>query len=139
MPSMRTYLSIPEDRTVKVAGEQATHFKVTVDYSKGGMNYFTYKTSPRGYYLYVTPVIREAVERHPSDGPGGPVTFDRTALTGEGAGFKVLLKETTRLNRKTLSLCETVVNAHLHSLLPLLLDANREGILQLTAKMKEAL
>lgn len=30
--------------------------KVTVSYDKGGMNYFTYKTDKRGYYLSVSPV-----------------------------------------------------------------------------------
>jgi hypothetical protein len=123
---MKTYLQIPEDRTVKVAGDRATHFKVSVDYDKGGVNYFTYKTSPRGYYLYVTPVVRE-------DG------FERSVLLGESAGFKVLLKEVSRMNRKSLQLAETLVEGYLPQLLPLLLDANREGILALTAKMKEAL
>jgi hypothetical protein len=123
---MKTYLQIPEDRTVKVAGDRATHFKVSVDYDKGGVNYFTYKTSPRGYYLYVTPVVRE-------DG------FERSVLLGESAGFKVLLKETTRLHRPTLLKVVNTVLAQTDALLPLLLDANREGILALTAKMKEAL
>ena len=126
MPTMRTYLNIPDTHTVKVAGDRATHFKVSVDYSKGGINYFSYKTEPRGYYLYVTPVVREE-------------GFERSALMGDGAGFKVLLKETKRLNRKTLELADTVVQAHLHALLPLLLAADRTGILQLTEKMKEAL
>jgi hypothetical protein len=43
------------------------------------------------------------------------------------------------MNRKSLQLAETLVEGHLPQLLPLLLDANREGILALTAKMKEAL
>lgn len=123
---MKAYLDIPEDRTIKVAGDRATHFKVSVDYSKGGINYFSYKSEPRGYYLYVTPVRRE-------DG------FERSALMGDGASFKVLLKQVNRLNRKSLELAKTIVQGHLHQLLPLLLDANREGILALTQKMKEAL
>lgn len=42
-----------------VPNEQATHLKVRLYYSLGGMNMFTYKQEPRGYYLSVTPVKRE--------------------------------------------------------------------------------
>jgi hypothetical protein len=34
-------------------------FKITVDYNKGGINYFSGNTIERGYYLNVTPVKRE--------------------------------------------------------------------------------
>ena len=36
----------------------ATHLEVSVYYSKGGMNYLTSGTSPRGYYLCVRPVTK---------------------------------------------------------------------------------
>lgn len=38
----------------------ATHLKTEVYYSLGGVNYFTYKNEPRGYYVSVSPVTREA-------------------------------------------------------------------------------
>jgi hypothetical protein len=118
---MKTYIPVPPERPVKVAGEQATHFKVTVDYTKGGINYFTYKTDPRGYYLYASPVIRE-------QGENG-IGWERTALTGDGSGFKFLLRPATRLNRKTLDFVETVVAANLHKLTEPLLAADREVLL----------
>lgn len=34
------------------------HVEVKVDYSLGGMNYFTYKQEKRGYYLHVQPYER---------------------------------------------------------------------------------
>lgn len=37
----------------------ATHLKVEVYYSKGGMNYFTSSNEKRGIYLSVSPVTRE--------------------------------------------------------------------------------
>lgn len=38
--------------------ESATHLKVEVYYSKGGMNYFTGSNEKRGIYLSVSPVTR---------------------------------------------------------------------------------
>ena len=37
----------------------ATHIEVSVYYSKGGMSYFTGKTSPRGYYVSAKPVTKK--------------------------------------------------------------------------------
>ena len=37
----------------------ATHLQVSVFYDKGGMNYLSGQTSPRGFYLSVTPVTKE--------------------------------------------------------------------------------
>jgi hypothetical protein len=36
--------------------EQGECIKVTVTYRMGGMNYSTYKTDPRGYYLSIQPM-----------------------------------------------------------------------------------
>lgn len=41
---------------IKIESSNATHLEVKVYYSLGGMNYFTYKTEERGYYVSVTPV-----------------------------------------------------------------------------------
>lgn len=38
--------------------QDATHIEVSVSYSKGGLSYITGKTSPRGYYISVTPVTK---------------------------------------------------------------------------------
>ena len=38
----------------------ATHLEVSVSYDKGGANYFSGGTKPRGYYLSVTPVTKSA-------------------------------------------------------------------------------
>jgi hypothetical protein len=118
---MKTYIPVPSDRPVKVAGEQATHFRLSVDYEKGGINYFTYKTDPRGSFVYVSPVIREE-------------GIERSALTGDGSGFKYLLRPASRLNRKTLAFVETVVTANQHKLVEPLLAADRAAVLnELTA------
>lgn len=41
--------------------KDTTFIKVEVYYNKGGMNYFTYRNEPRGYYLSVSPVERQEV------------------------------------------------------------------------------
>jgi len=39
--------------------KEGYELKVQVGYEKGGISYFNYQTSERGYYLYVYPVKRE--------------------------------------------------------------------------------
>lgn len=62
--------------------------KVEVYYSLGGMNYFTYKSEPRGYYLSVTPI--ERIDR------GGYFVEIQSAFSG----YKMILKEVKRKSKK---------------------------------------
>ena len=66
-----------------------THLRVDLDYQLGGMNVFTYKREPRGYYLSVCPVERE-------NRGNGVVMESFTAFTGT----KMLVKEVTRKSAK---------------------------------------
>lgn len=43
---------------VNTNDKRITHLKCEVDYSLGGVNYFTYRNEPRGYYVHVSPVER---------------------------------------------------------------------------------
>ena len=63
--------------------------KIEVDYTLGGMNYFSGNINKRGYKLYLTPCSRA----------GGIIS---TTLMGstEESGFYILLEEVTRLNKK---------------------------------------
>ena len=62
----------------------ATHLEVKVFYTKGGANYFSGGTNPRGYYLSVRPVKKG----------NGMVSFDLFS------GCKRLLLETARYTDK---------------------------------------
>lgn len=42
-------------RTFKVKSNKANVVEASIYYSLGGMNYFTYKVEPRGYYFSLTP------------------------------------------------------------------------------------
>ena len=68
------------------------YIKLYTYYKKDTMNYFTYKTEARGYYLSVTPVERAR----------GFESF--VAFTG----FKVLLKEVTRASKKAEAEAEAI-------------------------------
>ena len=68
-----------------------TDLEVTVDYDRGGINCFTYKEEPRGYYVSVTPVKR------------GGMFIEYTAFSG----VKKLVEECKRLNRKRLATLES--------------------------------
>lgn len=65
-----------------------THLKVEVYYSLGGMNYFTSKIEPRGYYISVTPVERSFTN--------GVATETVTAFTG----IKECIKPVSRKSKK---------------------------------------
>lgn len=66
------------------------YIKVELYYSLGGMNYFTYKTEPRGYYVSACPVERRVL----TDSTG------RVYGTSEGftafSGTKMLLEPCQR-------------------------------------------
>ncbi|OME54011.1 hypothetical protein BSK59_15635 [Paenibacillus odorifer] len=65
--------------------------EVKVSYSLGGMNYFTYNSESRGYYIHVQPYKC-------SNFDGGVVMRETGAFTG----VKMLLVEVTRKSTKKL-------------------------------------
>lgn len=75
--------------TKRVPG--ATHIKIEVYYSKGGLNCFTYRTEKRGLYLGIGPVQLQ-------DRPGGY----QTETYGAFSGVKFHLKELKRKSDKAL-------------------------------------
>lgn len=87
---MKQYLAVKENK------ERFTHLKVETYYNKGGMNYFTYKNEPRGYYLSVVPV--ERLDR------GSYITESVMAFSGT----KELVKEVTRKSDKAMREAEHI-------------------------------
>lgn len=79
---MKKYLPVSPNN------KRITHIKVETDYSLGGMNLWTYRNEPRGYYLHVSPVERS----------------ERNGIVMEGfmafSGIKKLLKEVSRKSAK---------------------------------------
>ncbi len=68
--------------------KNATHLLIELRYNLGGLNYFTYKQEPRGYYLSVSPVALEQRD--------GYTLESFTAFTGT----KYLVKEVSRKSTK---------------------------------------
>lgn len=70
-------------------GTQYKQLKIEVDYSLGGMNYFSGNINKRGYYLYLTPCTMNG-------------TIMTSTLMGktEESGFKIFLEETKRKSKK---------------------------------------
>lgn len=66
----------------------ATHLLIETRYNPGGFNCFTYAQEPRGYYLHVTPVTREARNGY---------TLESFAAF---SGCKQLIKEVNRKSTK---------------------------------------
>jgi hypothetical protein len=81
-PHLKHY--IPATSTPKPGFDAATHIKISVYYSKGGTNYFTYKEEPSAIWAGISPVTRK----------GGIESFIL------GKGLKISLEPATRLNRK---------------------------------------
>ena len=65
-----------------------THIKISLDYDKGGMNYFSGNINPRGIYLYI----------QPTNASGCQYTI---LGNSRACGGKILIKELSRRNRKT--------------------------------------
>ena len=83
----KKYLAVlPNDKNI-------THLKVEMYYDKGGMNYFSGCHEGRGIKLSISPVQREERENK-------IVVESYTAFSG----FKKLVKEMARYNKKT---CDT--------------------------------
>lgn len=66
-----------------------TELKIHVYYHLGGMNYFTSKVDPRGYYVSITPVEIERKENG--------ILIESYSLF---SGARMLLKETKRKSDK---------------------------------------
>lgn len=88
--------------------------QISVFYSLGGYNYFTYEKNKRGYYLSVTPcnVVRF----------GDGLETLECSLTGKYSGMKTLLEEVPRFNKKKL---ETWANGDLDLMIKTLTNAIR--------------
>ena len=67
------------------------HLKIEVYYNKGGINYFTYKTDPRGYWLSMTVVERDTRE--------SGVVIESFSLFG--SGFRHFLLEVKKQGAKS--------------------------------------
>ena len=70
--------------------DEVTHFRVSVTYSKGGINYFNYQNEPKGYWINVSPVKLEVKEYG---------SFWSTLLS---KGFRHFVEEAPRFNKKKL-------------------------------------
>lgn len=79
---MKKYIELQEKT------RNASHLLIELKYNLGGINYFTYKQEPRGYYLSVSPVKLEHRD--------GYTLESYTAFTGT----KYLVKEVTRKSAK---------------------------------------
>lgn len=73
---------------IPAKGHGVNNLRVDLYYSLGGMNYFTYKSEARGYYLSVTPV-------EVSDHNG--YKCESTVLM---SGIKKLIKEVSRQSQR---------------------------------------
>lgn len=65
----------------------ANFLRVEVSYTLGGMNYFTYKNEPRGYYMHVSPVKRSVT--------GGVAMEEYSAFSG----YKQCILEVSRKSK----------------------------------------
>ncbi|NDE69426.1 MAG: hypothetical protein EB057_05070 [Microbacteriaceae bacterium] len=77
-------------KEIPISGKPNHYYKVNLFYSKGGLNYFTYKQEERGYYLSV-----KAVEQKQGD---GYVVESYVAFNG----VKSLVQTANRFSQKTL-------------------------------------
>lgn len=92
---MKKYVPIPSSEA-----RVATHIKIEVQYSKGGLNYFTYKEEPRGVYVIVTPV--EVKDQ------GGYQMEQYTAFSGVKSCVKALKRKSEKAEQEIWAKIEPV-------------------------------
>ena len=85
---------------VNTNDKRITHLKCEVDYSLGGINYFTSRNEPRGYYVHVSPVERREE------------IYGGRNIISEGymcfSGVKQLVKEVSRKSAKAQAEAEKI-------------------------------
>lgn len=93
-----------------------THLEISVRHEDGGINYANYKTERKGIYVGFQPMAREM-----------GVHFMTERFAGF-SGMKMLLEETTRMNRKKVAAHAAAVFAKADALAALWFARDYEGI-----------
>ena len=119
------------DTTVPVTGLPggATHIEVTASYSKGGANYFSGGTEPRGYWVIVKPVTVETA--------GSGVSWKKYTLFDKN-GFKIFLKPAARFHAPTLVTLSNKVSAMAEAVAALVAAGDKDGAAALLLPLKDA-
>jgi len=86
-------------------GPTKHYLEVEVSYNEGGMNYFSGSRAARGYYLRVTPVTRQTINR--PDGSSGAMS-GFTMFSGQS----MLLAEAKRFSAPTLAKVAAGAKSH---------------------------
>lgn len=102
-------------------GPDKTHIDIAVYYSKGGINYFNYKTDARGFYASFNPVKREVTAY------GTSTSF----MMFNNDGMKFLLEPAIKFNAKKLATWVATVNAKANDVAALLNAGDRSGAIAL--------
>lgn len=98
-------------------GQEHTHIEISVSYDAGGINYFTYKTDPRGYTLAVQPVR---------------VTDSTVSFTiGQSAGRRFYIERAPRYNAKRLQELARLITPELIAIAERLTVGDYAGIRQI--------
>jgi hypothetical protein len=87
MKLCKAYIPFPKGEEFK----DRTHLKVSLEYTLGGMNYFSGNQYPRGYRISITPVSRSE----------GMESFTMLGNRRSSGGY-VMIEEATRYNKKRL-------------------------------------
>lgn len=98
------YYHIKGTPTASEADWQTTgnYIEAEVYYTKGGYSYFTYKNTPRGYFISA-----RKIGRYTTNG------IEMISRTLGGEGYKALVKETARKSAKAASEAEEYFNKNI--------------------------
>lgn len=98
------YYHIKGTPTASEADWQTTgnYIEAEVYYTKGGYSYFTYKNTPRGYFISA-----RKIGRYTTNG------IEMISRTLGGEGYKALVKETARKSAKAASEAEEYFNENI--------------------------
>lgn len=107
---------MPRIKTEYIPTNRENHFiKCELYYSLGGMNYFTYKNEPRGYYVSIVPVERTS--------RGGVTCESYTVFSGVKQCVVTVARKSKKAEQEALSRYESAKSEMLERFADLLPDA----------------
>lgn len=110
---------------INIENVKANNLEIEIDYTLGGMNFFTYKEEKRGIYIYITPVFR-----------GGGWTERNVTGDRRHSGYKILLEELNRRNQKKEEKYLELIKPLTKKITELFIEAKDQEVFDLVTNLK---
>jgi len=125
------YVSLSDDQRAAWSDRKITHVRIDVEYTKGGINYFSGSTNRRGYRVLTRPVSISTIE--------GDVCSESFSIMGsqKNCGGFVMLEEVPRFNKRRLCQWAAVIEPIVPALSNAVVADNRHALLEQVTAIRD--